>query len=128
MPALLREEKDSGTSPRSVPVDRSSCYDYVEDQDEDLPLVFRKPCWQLYATLISTLITPLLYRVYLILVTIGWALFSKGTSGSYTNPCKGLVCLSIVYSLYSCYYIELVYNQYRSYRTSESFIGSCLMS
>ena len=84
MPVLLREEKDS-SSPRA---DRSSCYDCVEDQDEDLPLVFRKPCWQLYATLISTLITPLLYRVYLILVTIGWALFSKGTRGSYTNPCK----------------------------------------
>ena len=53
-----REEKERGTSPHSVPV---NCYDCVEDQDEDLPLVFRKPCWQLYATLISTLITPLLY-------------------------------------------------------------------
>ena len=101
MPVPLREEKDGGTSPRSVPVSHSSCYDCVEDQDEDLPLVFRKPCWQLYATLISTLITPLLYRVYLILVTIGWALFSKGTRGSYTNPCKsceahlslGTVCI-----------------------------------
>ena len=88
MPVLLREEKEGGTSPRSIPVSHSSSYDCVEDQDEDLPLVFRKPCWQLYATLISTLITPLLYRVYLILVTIGWALFSKGTRGSYTNPCK----------------------------------------
>ena len=85
MSVLLRKEKEGGTSPHSVPV---NCYDCVEDQDEDLPLVFRKPSWQLYATLISTLITPLLYRVYLILVTIGWALFSKGTSGSYTNPCK----------------------------------------
>ena len=88
MPVLLREEKDSGASPRSVPVNYSSCY------DEDLPLVFRKPCWQLYATLISTLITPLLYRVYLILVTIGWALLSNGTSGSYTIPRK-----SCTYSL-----------------------------
>ena len=96
MPALLREEKDSGTSPRSVPDNHSSCSDYIEDQDEALPLVFRKPCWQLYATLISTLSTPLLYRVYLILVTIGGALFSNGTSGSYTNPCKCLVCLAIV--------------------------------
>ncbi len=54
---------------------------YLED---DIPLVFRKPIWQLRACLASVLITPVLYRLYLIMVTICYILFNK--------PCKQFSC------------------------------------
>ncbi len=47
------------------------------DLEDDVTLVFRKPSWQLRACLASVLITPVLYRLYLIMVTIGYVLFSN---------------------------------------------------
>ncbi len=51
------------------------------DLEDDVTLVFRKPSWQLRACLASVLITPVLYRLYLIMVTIGYVLFSN-------KPCQ----------------------------------------
>ena len=45
--------------------------------DDEVPFVLHKPSWQLRVCLVSVLITPLLYRLYLILVTIGYALCSS---------------------------------------------------
>ena len=56
-------------------------YEDPEDLEDDIPLVFRKPSWQLRACLASVLITPVLYRLYLIMVTIGYVLFSN-------KPCQ----------------------------------------
>ena len=45
------------------------------DLDDDVTLVFHKPSWQLRASLASVLITPVLYQLYLIMVTIRYILF-----------------------------------------------------
>ncbi|XP_064383526.1 uncharacterized protein LOC135332127 isoform X3 [Halichondria panicea] len=53
--------------------------------DEPLPelsKIFPRPSWQLQACVVSVLINPLMYRVYQILVTIGYILCPIGTSGS----------------------------------------------
>ena len=50
------------------------------------PLVFRKPSWQLRACFASVLVTPVLYRFYLIMVTIGYVLFSS------IKPCQVFSC------------------------------------
>ncbi len=50
-------------------------YDDPEDLEDDIPLVFHKPSWQLRASLASVLITPVLYQLYLIMVTIRYILF-----------------------------------------------------
>ncbi len=50
-------------------------YEDPEDLEYDIPLVFRKPSWQLRACLASVLITPVLYQLYLIMVTIRYILF-----------------------------------------------------
>ena len=59
--------------------------------DEPLPelsKIFPRPSWQLQACVVSVLINPLMYRVYQILVTIGYILCPIGTSGSFsTSAC-----------------------------------------
>ena len=65
------------------------------DLEDDVTLVFRKPSWQLRASLASVLITPVLYQLYFIVVTIRYILFlqtfsCKSVSGSIiilTNNC-----------------------------------------
>ncbi|XP_064383528.1 ankyrin repeat and KH domain-containing protein 1-like isoform X2 [Halichondria panicea] len=55
--------------------------------DEPLPelsKIFPRPSWQLQACVVSVLINPLMYRVYQILVTIGYILCPIGTSGSFS--------------------------------------------
>ncbi len=47
------------------------------DLEDDVTLVFHKPSWQLRACLASVLITPVLYQLYLIMVTIRYILFSQ---------------------------------------------------
>ena len=54
------------------------------DLDDDVTLVFRKPSWQLRASLASVLITPVLYQLYLIMVTIRYILFLQ------TFSCKSV--------------------------------------
>ncbi len=60
--------------------------------DEPLPelsKIFPRPSWQLQACVVSVLINPLMYRVYQILVTIGYILCPIGTSGSFSaSACK----------------------------------------
>ncbi len=48
---------------------------YPEDRENRTKLVFHKPSWQLRASLASVLITPVLYQLYLIMVTIRYILF-----------------------------------------------------
>ncbi len=55
--------------------------DDSEDLEDDVTLVFRKPSWQLRASLASVLITPVLYQLYLIMVTIRYILFFQTFSG-----------------------------------------------
>ncbi len=57
-----------------------------KDPEHDIPLVFRKPSWQLRACFASVLVTPVLYRFYLIMVTIGYVLFSS------IKPCQVFSC------------------------------------
>ena len=49
---------------------------YLTDEVDKVPLVLHKPDWQLRVCLVSMLTTPLLYRLHLILVTIGYTLCS----------------------------------------------------
>ncbi len=60
--------------------------------DEPLPelsKIFPRPSWKLQACLLSVLINPLMYRVYQILVTIGYILCPIGTRGSFsTSACE----------------------------------------
>ncbi len=66
-------------SPKIRPPD-----DYPGDLEDDVTLVFRKPSWQLRASLASVLITPVLYQLYLIMVTIRYILFLQ------TFSCKSM--------------------------------------
>ena len=67
--------------------------------DEPLPelsKIFPRPSWQLQACVVSVLINPLMYRVYQILVTIGYILCPIGTSGSFsTSACRKSVTKSM---------------------------------
>ncbi|XP_064401196.1 uncharacterized protein LOC135347242 isoform X2 [Halichondria panicea] len=63
------------------------------DLDDDVTLVFRKPSWQLRASLASVLITPVLYQLYLIMVTIRYILFLQ-TFSSPPRPACPVVDLS----------------------------------
>ncbi len=60
-------------------------YDDPEDLEDDIPLVFHKPSWQLRASLASVLITPVLYQLYLIMVTIRYILFLQTFSCESVN-------------------------------------------
>ncbi|XP_064401306.1 uncharacterized protein LOC135347306 isoform X3 [Halichondria panicea] len=68
-------------------------YDDPEDLEDDIPLVFHKPSWQLRASLASVLITPVLYQLYLIMVTIRYILFLQ-TFSSPPRPACPVVDLS----------------------------------
>ncbi len=59
-------------------------YDDPEDLEDDVTLVFHKPSWQLRACLASVLITPVLYQLYFIMVTIRYILFLQ------TFSCKSV--------------------------------------
>ena len=50
------------------------------EADDVCALRFKKPCWQVRVLFLSLLINPLLYRVYQILVTIGYIFCSSGSS------------------------------------------------
>ncbi|XP_064401302.1 uncharacterized protein LOC135347305 isoform X2 [Halichondria panicea] len=69
------------------------CNDYPEDLEDNVTLVFRKPSWQLRASLASVLITPVLYQLYLIMVTIRYILFLQ-TFSSPPHPACPVVDLS----------------------------------
>ncbi|XP_064401234.1 uncharacterized protein LOC135347261 isoform X3 [Halichondria panicea] len=66
---------------------------FSNDLDDDVTLVFRKPSWQLRASLASVLITPVLYQLYLIMVTIRYILFLQ-TFSSPPRPVCPVVDLS----------------------------------
>ncbi|XP_064401342.1 uncharacterized protein LOC135347321 [Halichondria panicea] len=68
-------------------------YKHLEDLEDDVTLVFRKPSWQLRASLASVLITPVLYQLYLIMVTIRYILFLQ-TFSSPPRPACPVVDLS----------------------------------
>ncbi len=57
---------------------------FSNDLDNDVTLVFPKPSWQLRACLASVLITPVLYQLYLIIVTVRYILFLQ------TFSCKSV--------------------------------------
>ncbi|XP_064401224.1 uncharacterized protein LOC135347256 isoform X2 [Halichondria panicea] len=63
------------------------------DLDDDVTLVFPKPSWQLRASLASVLITPVLYQLYFIMVTIRYILFLQ-TFSSPPRPACPMVDLS----------------------------------
>ncbi|XP_064401318.1 uncharacterized protein LOC135347310 isoform X2 [Halichondria panicea] len=68
-------------------------YDDPEDLEDDIPLVFHMPSWQLRASLASVLITPVLYQLYLIMITIRYILFLQ-TFSSPPRPACPVVDLS----------------------------------
>ncbi len=80
-------------------------YEDPEDLEDDIPLVFRKPSWQLRACLASVLITPVLYRLYLIMVTIGYVLFSN-------KPCQTFSREWSIMILTNKYLIIIIYRAY----------------
>ncbi|XP_064401202.1 uncharacterized protein LOC135347244 isoform X2 [Halichondria panicea] len=57
------------------------------DLKDDATLVFRKPSWQLRACLASVLITPILYQLYFIIVTIRYILFLQNFSSPPRPAC-----------------------------------------
>ncbi|XP_064401435.1 uncharacterized protein LOC135347394 isoform X2 [Halichondria panicea] len=66
---------------------------FSNDLDDDVTLVFPKPSWQLRASLASVLITPVLYQLYFIMVTIRYILFLQ-TFSSPPRPACPVVDLS----------------------------------